>query len=165
MKKLATSLFRAFTLGRADTERESSDASMNYKNHKWSNAKGVIGGHEALLRRNETLLGITHSEYPYTLIVSLLFKELDQSGIPSNSSEIARADLTEEAIADALFEKFGGLFSLSIATQGTRDIFIMFREPVKENFIESAIAVCEPKIDFGLQFVEDPKWQPYFKFL
>jgi Family of unknown function (DUF695) len=138
---------------------------MNYKHHGWSNTKGVIAGHEALLRRNESLLAVVHSEYPYTLIVSLLFKEVSQSGIPCNSSELHRADATEEAIADALFEKFHGLFSLSITTQGARDIFIMFNEPVSEGLIESTIESTEPKIDFSLKFVQDPKWQPYFRFV
>ena len=126
-------------------------------------AEGTVGGQVALLRRNESLLEVEHAAYPYALQVSLQFKNVGEAGIPHDDAELTRADATEEAIADALFESFGGLFALSVTTNGNRDIFIMLDRPVDASLIELTIQKANPQIDYSLDFMQDPKWQPYVR--
>ena len=71
----------------------------DYKLQEWVNARGRVGGHQANVRKNVSLATIAREEYPFTLLLSLIYRARAADGTPSDGKEWQRLDRTEGAVA------------------------------------------------------------------
>jgi hypothetical protein len=172
VNKMRNLVFTAFLLScalnlsaalAADVPKQS--LSLDYKQGSWSTSKRTIIGHITIIKRNESYLPIQHRDYPYILVLTLMFKSSDQTGLPNDKAELERAATTEHAIADNLFQNFGALYLLSATHSGTRDMYVAFNAPVDTSLIKQAIKDAKPELEYRHVFREDPTWRIYYSLL
>ncbi len=137
----------------------------DYKQAEWVNAEGPLQGHKTFLRKNVSLLKTAKEEFPYVVIVYLLYQHRDSDGMPTCRSELENLDATEEAIATRMERTFDALFGLVVTSDGTRDLFFFLPAESDGNNVEDAIQDAEPSVDYDFSVRHDSLWQPYVNLL
>jgi hypothetical protein len=137
----------------------------DYKAHSWINARGPFGGHQANVRKNVSLADVSRHEYPYTLLLSLIYSNRAADGTPSDSGEWQRLDRTEERIADRFCIEHGALFGMVVTSDGTRDVFLFLPESLDDSAVDAVIQSATPEVDYRFEIIHDPAWIPYDRIL
>jgi len=133
----------------------------DYKSQEWVNARGPLGGHQAHIRKNVSLATVSKDEYPYTLLLSLIYHARAADGTPSDGGEWKRMDRTEEAVAEKFCNEQGALFGLVVTSDGTRDVFLFSPQPLDDGSVEALIQSANPEVDYRFEIIYDPAWKPY----
>jgi hypothetical protein len=138
---------------------------LDYKLQEWVNARGRIGGHQANVRKNVSLAKVAREKYPYTLLLSLIYRARAADGTPSDGEEWQRLDRTEETAAEKFCREQGALFGLVVTSDGTRDVFFFLPKPLEEAVVEAVIQSSNPEVDYHFEIIHDPEWKPYERIL
>ncbi len=134
---------------------------MAYKTDEWLNASGKMSGTMTHVRQNTSLHDRDRSACPHVLIVTLVFRSVDEEGMPADDDELHAADMAEEAIADRLESVYGALFGLVITCEGARDLFLFLPEELADEVISTLIEAEAPAFDYDFTFETDPEWTLY----
>jgi hypothetical protein len=137
----------------------------DFTQDRWINGHGVVGGHEAYVRKNVSLQATRKADYPNMLMVSLIYKQQGESGLPSSEEELQRLDNYEETIADRLCSRHGGLYALCVTGGGTRDLFLFLPGRPTEQQIAAEFDASLPAVDYDFGLRHDPAWRPYVTML
>ena len=137
----------------------------NFKSDRWVNGHGVFSGHETYVRKNVSLRGTCKADNANLLLVSLIYREQGDSGLPGSDEELQRVDNTEEAIADRICSRYGALYALCVTSAGTRDLFLFLPSRPTDEEIAEEIEACSPSVDYDFALRHDPAWRPYVTLL
>lgn len=137
----------------------------DYKEDRWVNGEGVLGGRAAYIRKNVSLSAVRKADYPTLLLVSLIYHEKSKNGLPASNAELYRLDSTEEQIADHFCAHNGALFALCVTTNGTRDIFLFVRRKPTEEELAAAFHTLSPSVDYDFALRQDSEWRPFMTLL
>jgi hypothetical protein len=137
----------------------------DYKSEQWINGRGPFSGHQAYVRKNVSLAAVPRSKYPFTLLLSLIYRSSAPDGTPCESGELKRLDRTEEAVADRFCNEHGALFGLVVTSDGTRDIFLFLPQRLAEDCADAVIQAANPEVDYSFEIIHDPAWRPYERIL
>lgn len=135
---------------------------MPYKQDEWTNASGELSGNTAYVRRNVSLTDNERASRPYVLVLTLIFDDVDEDGMPSTDEALTAADLMEQRLADQFVADHDALFGMIVTSDGTRDLFLFLGRELSEPEIERAIQAAEPDMDFDFDLEHDPQWQVYY---
>ena len=136
-------------------------AMRDYKSDSWVNGQGVFAGRQAFIRKNVSLSQVCKADYPTGLLISLVYHEKKEDGLPSSSDELQRLDTTEESVADYFCSRFQALFAMCVTADGTRDIFLYLPGGPAEEQIARAFEACDVLVDYDFSIQPDPQWHPY----
>ena len=137
----------------------------DYKLQRWMNARGPFGGHQANVRKNVSLVDVPRSKYPYTLLLSLIYRNRAADGTPSDGGEWQRLDRTEESVAEKFCVEHEALFGMVVTSDWTRDIFLFLAEALDDGTIDTVIQSAKPEVDYRFEIIHDPAWIPYDRIL
>jgi hypothetical protein len=137
----------------------------DFRSDRWANGHGVVGGRKTFIRKNESLASTRKEDYPNLLLISLIYQEQGDGGLPRSEEELDRLDRTEEAVASRICSRFGALFALCVTRDGTRDLFLFLSSCPTDEEIAAELAACSPSVDFDFAVRHDPAWRPYLTML
>jgi hypothetical protein len=137
----------------------------DYKADRWINGERPLAGRVALIRKNVSLSNARKADYPTLLMVSLVYHDIREDGLPGARNELVRLDNTEEMIADHFCARYGAQFALCVTSNGTRDLFLFLPRRPSEQEIATDIESCSPSVDYDFGLRNDPEWRPFMAFL
>lgn len=133
----------------------------NYKSHEWINGEVELGGELALVRKNVSLSNVKRANYPYELIVHLVYEDIQDNGLPASREEFELLDSNEEMIADHFCQKFDGHFALCVTSNGVRDQFLYLPKMLTDDQLDSEFDLLSPTVDYDFGIRKSPDWVIY----
>lgn len=128
---------------------------------QWRNGEELLAGKPALVRKNVSLDSIPRLEFPYELIVHLVYEECKPNGLPSSQEEIDLLDHNEHLVSHHFCSKHNAKFALCVTSDGVRDLFLYLPNLMTDNELDSVFEALPVSVDFdyGMRKVSD--WDIY----
>jgi uncharacterized protein DUF695 len=132
----------------------------------WANLKGEIEGELAFIRVNEGLKPVVgHPDYDHRVIVSILFNDIRDDGMPGSKDELNEIDQVEDVYRGALQARQESLLALVVTTNGRRDlIFYSSSAPGAINKFENDLQPLAETHQVELMVHPDENWELYQDF-
>jgi hypothetical protein len=132
----------------------------------WANLKGEIEGELAVIRVNEGLKPVVgHPDYDHRVIVSILFNDIRDDGMPGSKDELNEIDQVEDVYRGALQASQESLLALVVTTNGRRDlIFYSSSAPGAINKFENDLQPLAETHQVELMVHPDENWELYQDF-
>lgn len=129
--------------------------------NEWQNGEQSLDGKIALVRKNVSLSEIRRLDYPYELIVHLVYDECQSDGLPASQAEIDLLDRNEQKIANYLCRQYGAKFALCVTSDGVRDQFLYLPRLISDDVLAGELETLSLSVDydFGTRKVSD--WDIY----
>jgi len=133
----------------------------DFRTDEWINGERLLGDDVALIRKNVSISNIRKEDYPFELIVSMLYEELQEEGLPGTEEELELLAENEEVIADYFCKHHGAIFAMCVTSDGARDLFLFVKKKLSNSEIEHSLAASSPTIDYQFNLRSSPDWGVY----
>ena len=133
----------------------------HYTSDEWMNGEQSLGGETALVRKNASLSNVRRLNYPYELIVHLVYEEMQDEGLPGSQEELELLDRNEEVIANHFCEQFDAKFALCVTSNGVRDQFLYLPRHLREDEIAIELESLSLSVDYDFGIRRSPDWGIY----
>lgn len=133
----------------------------SYIEDEWINGERDLGGQTALIRKNVSLEHIRHAEYPFELIINLVYEDIQDNGLPASKAEFELLDENEERMADHFCENHGARFALCVTSGGVRDQFLYLPRFLSEDELAAELEGLGPTVDYDFGIRKSPDWAIY----
>jgi len=133
----------------------------NYASDEWLNGEQSLGGETALVRKNVSLSNLRRLDYPYELIVHLVYEELQDDGLPGSQEEFELLDSNEELIANLFCEQHDAKFALVVTSNGVRDQFLYLPRLLSDDEIANKLDALSLSVDYDFGIRKNSDWTIY----
>ena len=128
---------------------------------EWLSGEQALGGATALLRKNLSLSNVRRIDYPYELIVNLVYEELREDGLPGSQEELELLDRNEGMIVKLFCQQHNAKYALCVTSNGVRDLFLYLPRLLSEEELASELDALELSVDYDFGIRKNTDWTIY----
>jgi hypothetical protein len=128
---------------------------------EWIKGEQPLAGKIALVMKNVSLANVRRRDYPYELIVHLVYEEIQEDGLPGSVEEIELLDRNEKVIASHFCSRHDARFALCVTSEGIRDQFLYLPRHISDEELASELDALSLSVDYDFGIRKCPDWEIY----